>query len=295
MQEFDFYRITNGHQFWSPASGWVDDPDETELIDSTIGSDLPEGGRFIGVMFTNHYACSCGASWDDEWTCACDDECPGCGADISPEDSTVHHEELDAIPCPPAPCGVFDPSHPAVLAFVNEAVGMPDLPKLEIGTINNVTLTETTALKTVEVSGNHGTLTVDHDTGKVLSYEAEEDAAYRDIVSVDLDEWRAFWGQAELDQHIDILDVDALTDTGEIIKAEEDWRCEAIPNGIDQPMATRPHHPRCVFRAGQRFLCTCEDVINQVIPGRLDPPELSKAPSKVDALWETIVEAAAHR
>ncbi len=41
------------------------------------------------AWFANHYVCeACGCSWTDEWSCACDDECPACGAsDMSPMDS----------------------------------------------------------------------------------------------------------------------------------------------------------------------------------------------------------------
>jgi len=42
---------------------------------------------------TNHYhhdADGCDAAWQDEHSCACDDECPNCGASITPHDSTVH-------------------------------------------------------------------------------------------------------------------------------------------------------------------------------------------------------------
>lgn len=35
--------------------------------------------------FTNHYHCEdCDVEWEDEWSCACDDECPECGTPISP-------------------------------------------------------------------------------------------------------------------------------------------------------------------------------------------------------------------
>lgn len=42
--------------------------------------------------FLNHYRhqdCPVQPSveWDDEWSCGCDDECPACGAAISPYDS----------------------------------------------------------------------------------------------------------------------------------------------------------------------------------------------------------------
>lgn len=35
--------------------------------------------------FENHYHCpDCDTEWTDWWSCACDDECPSCGYDISP-------------------------------------------------------------------------------------------------------------------------------------------------------------------------------------------------------------------
>lgn len=41
------------------------------------------------AWYRNIYECTdCGAGWEDEWSCACDDECPNCGAsDYSPVDS----------------------------------------------------------------------------------------------------------------------------------------------------------------------------------------------------------------
>ena len=36
----------------------------------------------------NKYECvECGEEWDDEWSCACDDECPECGTIMTPYDS----------------------------------------------------------------------------------------------------------------------------------------------------------------------------------------------------------------
>ena len=35
----------------------------------------------------NRYQCPCGAEWSDEWCCGCDDECPICRRDVSPEDA----------------------------------------------------------------------------------------------------------------------------------------------------------------------------------------------------------------
>jgi len=41
-------------------------------------------------LFLNRYRCPmCDHEWDDTWSCACDDECPECGAqDISPYEYT---------------------------------------------------------------------------------------------------------------------------------------------------------------------------------------------------------------
>jgi hypothetical protein len=41
------------------------------------------------AWFRNHYHCGeCGASWEDEWSCTCDDDCPECGSrHYSPFDS----------------------------------------------------------------------------------------------------------------------------------------------------------------------------------------------------------------
>lgn len=39
--------------------------------------------------FENHYKCSdCGEEWQDQWSAMCDDECPSCGTDNAPEEST---------------------------------------------------------------------------------------------------------------------------------------------------------------------------------------------------------------
>lgn len=38
-------------------------------------------------VWRNHYRCECGAEWDDEWSCQCDDECGECGKDYSPFES----------------------------------------------------------------------------------------------------------------------------------------------------------------------------------------------------------------
>jgi hypothetical protein len=41
------------------------------------------------AWYRNFYSCTdCGTSWEDEWSCCCDDECPNCGSgDWSPYES----------------------------------------------------------------------------------------------------------------------------------------------------------------------------------------------------------------
>ncbi len=49
-------------------------------------------------LFVNHYHCPrCGETWQDEWSCACNDECPGCGLkDIEPfQSDTTQAMERD--------------------------------------------------------------------------------------------------------------------------------------------------------------------------------------------------------
>ena len=41
--------------------------------------------------FVNHYRCpECGEEWQDTWSCACNDQCPGCGLkDVEPYESVA--------------------------------------------------------------------------------------------------------------------------------------------------------------------------------------------------------------
>jgi hypothetical protein len=42
------------------------------------------------AWFCNQYECEeCGCSWEDEWSCGCDDDCPECGA--------RHMEPVDSV------------------------------------------------------------------------------------------------------------------------------------------------------------------------------------------------------
>lgn len=47
-------------------------------------------------MFQLTYECDCGCTWEDQWSCACDDECPSCGADVSPSDATEYSDPASA-------------------------------------------------------------------------------------------------------------------------------------------------------------------------------------------------------
>lgn len=46
-------------------------------------------------VFRNHYECECGESWDDEWSCCCDDECAACGCDCSPDSDWIGPDEIE--------------------------------------------------------------------------------------------------------------------------------------------------------------------------------------------------------
>lgn len=49
--------------------------------------------------YLNYYTCPvCEHEWKDEWSCACDDECPECGTgDISPYHYEVYGPEEDSL------------------------------------------------------------------------------------------------------------------------------------------------------------------------------------------------------
>jgi len=59
-------------------------------INASLGTGLCDDGNDSDEpIFVNSYACpECGETWIDRWSCACDDDCPTCGArDISPQAS----------------------------------------------------------------------------------------------------------------------------------------------------------------------------------------------------------------
>lgn len=50
--------------------------------------DGPTDSDGAPCYFVNHYRCEpCGEEWEDQWSCACNDECPSCGKEIEPHDS----------------------------------------------------------------------------------------------------------------------------------------------------------------------------------------------------------------
>lgn len=84
-----------------------DDEDRQELLDylaytesaraliasidatPTAEPEPPTGEAGEVRLFVNRYTCyQCGHDWSDEWSCACDDDCPACGArHMSPHSS----------------------------------------------------------------------------------------------------------------------------------------------------------------------------------------------------------------
>lgn len=62
-------------------------------------SAIEEALEALGIerVYINHYRCEyCGTEWEDQWSCACDDECPGCGRDISPYSFEIVGEDNGA-------------------------------------------------------------------------------------------------------------------------------------------------------------------------------------------------------
>lgn len=70
--------------------------DEMRFVPDELDEKHPDGWKEL--LFNVHYHCSdCDVSWQSEWSCACDDECPKCGHDIEAESyddiSTIHRTE----------------------------------------------------------------------------------------------------------------------------------------------------------------------------------------------------------
>ena len=98
-----------------------------------------------------------------------------------------------------------------------------------------VRLREKEKESTILVSGSHGSLTVSLDTGNVLEYTpTERSMDYSDIVSVDLDEYKSFYGHYPVaGEEYDILDFATYHLGDENIQdhtefAENSWREETV-------------------------------------------------------------------
>lgn len=46
-------------------------------------------------IYRNHYRCTCGTQWSDEWDCMCNDHCPACDKEIEP----YNYEDLASTAC----------------------------------------------------------------------------------------------------------------------------------------------------------------------------------------------------
>ncbi|MGL4810991.1 MAG: hypothetical protein ACRCXM_04360 [Beijerinckiaceae bacterium] len=62
-----------------------------DLMQHPAFADLGTDGDGNPCVWENHYSCrSCTSEqvdWTDAWSCQCDDECPECGDDLSPDES----------------------------------------------------------------------------------------------------------------------------------------------------------------------------------------------------------------
>jgi predicted RNA-binding Zn-ribbon protein involved in translation (DUF1610 family) len=58
------------------------------ITQTTIGGQVFPVIPPVRAKFHNFYRCpDDGTVWDDKWDCMCDDKCPTCGRELSPEDS----------------------------------------------------------------------------------------------------------------------------------------------------------------------------------------------------------------
>lgn len=51
------------------------------------GFNLDRDSEGEPIVWENNYKCDCGEEWTDEWSCQCNDRCPGCNAEIEPHTS----------------------------------------------------------------------------------------------------------------------------------------------------------------------------------------------------------------
>lgn len=65
-----------------------EDDDDTRHAVAALTWEGPTDSDGEPCFYVNHYRCrECNNDWTDQWSCACDDECSGCGKDFSPIES----------------------------------------------------------------------------------------------------------------------------------------------------------------------------------------------------------------
>lgn len=81
--------------------------------------------------------------------------------------------------------------------------------------------------ETVTIAGSHGSMVVDASTGVVLKWNHSGDGDYKDIVKIDLDEYRRTYpGPGGIMARIDVLDVGYWDKSGAYEPPAEHWRKE---------------------------------------------------------------------
>lgn len=62
-----------------------------DLLDCQAWAHMDADSSGNPCVWRNLYACDCSeglrCAWESDWSCQCDDECPVCGASVSPVES----------------------------------------------------------------------------------------------------------------------------------------------------------------------------------------------------------------
>lgn len=88
---------TKAYEVVSEGSDWITLEHHTlDLSKLFSGVSLPDLMRFGDCttdsdgnpcVWLNRYECGCGETWDDRWSCQCNDRCPSCDAECEPIES----------------------------------------------------------------------------------------------------------------------------------------------------------------------------------------------------------------
>ena len=49
------------------------------------------------ALYRMQYECPCGCSWEDTWSCACNDKCPECNREIEPSSDEELEEDEENV------------------------------------------------------------------------------------------------------------------------------------------------------------------------------------------------------